>query len=87
MKKIFLAAFVFVALLSLGTPVQAHEYDRDDSDYPLRYVAYALHPIGIALEYGILRPIHMLVSYNETTAIIFGHEPREAEDHDYMEFK
>lgn len=53
---------------------QAHDYDRDDSDYWLRYVAYALHPIGYAADHLVLRPIHCLVSWNETTNHIFGHD-------------
>ena len=51
----------------------AHDYDRDDSDYPLRYVAYLVHPVGIAVEYAVLRPIHWLVS-RPNLNIVFGHE-------------
>lgn len=49
-------------VLAIGSgPAFAHEYDRDDSDYWLRYLAYAVHPVGVALEYTITRPIHNLV--------------------------
>jgi hypothetical protein len=80
-------AGVFVALMALSTPAAwAHEYDRDDSDHPLRYVAYVVHPVGVAVEYAVLRPIHWLVS-QPNLDIIFGHEPREDADYDYMKWE
>lgn len=69
------AALVAMALTLVAMPAAAHDYDRDDSDYPLRYIAYALHPVGIALEYGVTRPIHWLVSQPHLR-IVFGHDPR-----------
>lgn len=65
-----------VAGLILLAPYQsqAHDYDRDDSEYWLRYVAYALHPIGYAADHLVMRPIHCLISWNQTTNNIFGHE-------------
>ena len=87
MKKTLLAALFALALLGLPATSQAHVYDRDDSDYPLRYVAYAVHPIGIAVEYALLRPIHWVVS-RPNLDIIFGHDPRrEAEECTYFEWK
>lgn len=31
-------------------------------DHPLRWIAFALHPLGVALDYGINRPIYALAS-------------------------
>lgn len=60
--KRFLTFFMLCGVLALASaPVHAEEYDRDDSDNPIRYVAYAMHPFGVALEYTITRPIHWLV--------------------------
>jgi hypothetical protein len=86
MKKAIYAALFGLALMAAPTTASAHEYDRDDSDHPLRYVAYALHPVGIALEYVVLRPIHWFVSKDPADKV-FGHEPREEPDHNYMEWK
>ncbi|MBN1867790.1 hypothetical protein JW916_10900 [Candidatus Sumerlaeota bacterium] len=73
--KITCIALVFALLLLAAGPVCAHEYDRNDSDHPLRYAAYLVHPIGILGEYAITRPIHLLVSLPHA-CIIFGHDPR-----------
>jgi hypothetical protein len=83
MKRLLTLALMGAALLALPSLASAHEYDRDDSDYPLRVVAYAVHPIGIAVEYALLRPIHWLVSQPDA-CIWFGHEPTENETHDYF---
>ncbi|MFW6303811.1 MAG: OmpA/MotB family protein [Candidatus Sumerlaeota bacterium] len=75
MKLKTLAALVLViAVLSVGVvPVSAHEYDRNDSDYPLRYLAYLVHPIGVALEYTITRPFHKLV-HKPGWSYVMGHD-------------
>lgn len=86
MKKLLIAGAFALALLVVPTAGSAHQYDRDDSDHPLRYVAYVVHPIGIAIEYALLRPIHYMVS-QPNMSIIFGHQPCEDEDHDYFEWE
>jgi hypothetical protein len=78
----FLLVCVFV--LVAATPSWAHDYDRNDSDYWLRYAAYVVHPVGIALEYGVARPIHWVVS-RPHLCIIFGHDPRPGDK--YFEWK
>jgi hypothetical protein len=45
---------------------------RDDESHPFRVLAYALNPVGVALEWAIFRPIHWAVS-RPSTAPIFGH--------------
>ncbi len=73
------AVFVVGVVLAMARPVAAHDYQRGESDYPLRYVAYAIYPFGIALEYGVTRPIHWAVS-RPYARVIFGHEPRNDPD-------
>ncbi len=86
MKNWFFAALVAVALAALPGTAQAHVYDRDDSDHPLRVVSYVVHPVGMAVEYAVLRPIHWLVS-RPTVAPVFGHRPRpEVEECTYFEY-
>lgn len=76
MKRILIVALVVVGLVALGVSgIQADTYSRGNSDHPLRLIAYVLHPLGIAAEYGILRPIHKLVSKDKLD-VIFGHEPQ-----------
>ncbi|MEM9176765.1 MAG: hypothetical protein AAGC67_16195 [Myxococcota bacterium] len=71
----FLAAALGAFLLSLplATPSLADEYDEDSAGHPLRIVAYVLHPVGVAIDYLILRPAHWLVS-QEPMKTVFGHE-------------
>ena len=51
----------------------ADEYDEDSAGHPLRIVAYVLHPVGVAIDYLVLRPAHWLVSH-EPMKTLFGHE-------------
>ncbi len=77
---IMILAFTFIASnVSMG-----HTYFRTNECHPLRLCAYALHPIGTALEYGVCRPIHWLVS-RKHLRIIFGHNVNE--DDKYFEWK
>lgn len=85
MKQRLFDILLLCAFLTLvGAPVFAHDYDSDDSDYPLRYAAYVVHPVGIAAEYLVLRPIHWIVS-RPNLCVIFGHDPRPGDK--YFEWK
>ncbi len=84
MKKSMLILLVIGFVISAKTPSMAHEYDRGDSDNPIRIAAYLLHPVGIALEYAVTRPIHWLVS-QPTLNVWFGHDPT-PDDGDYFEW-
>lgn len=73
MKKKLFVAMVFAACFAMTSGVaSAHDYDRDDDGHPLRIAAYIVHPVGIACEYVISRPIHWLVSQPKWN-VIFGH--------------
>jgi hypothetical protein len=87
MKKTMFAAIFAAVLIFAPAQASAHEWDRDDADYPLRVAAYVLHPIGIAIEYLVLRPIHAIVSSSKDANIIFGHDTTEDEPEDYFEWK
>ncbi len=69
----WIAAVVAALLLALASPVAADEYDPSEGGHPLRIVAYMLHPLGVALDYLLLRPAHWLVSH-EPFKTAFGHE-------------
>jgi hypothetical protein len=70
-----LVSSIAAALLLCGAaaPAFADEYDKSMAGHPLRIVAYALHPVGVAIDYLIMRPAHWLVS-QEPMKTIFGHE-------------
>jgi flagellar motor protein MotB len=66
------------ALVVAAAPAFGHDYDRDESDHPLRVLSYVIHPIGVVLEYTITRPMHWLVSH-PTAGYIMGHEVKSEE--------
>ena len=74
-----LSLVVVLAMYGSALAIPQDEYD-DSQSYPLRIAAYLLNPVGVGLEYAIFRPFHWLVSYNDTTELIFGHGPHGAEE-------
>jgi len=72
----WLAAVSLVGLLG-AAPAAADEYDVDEAGHPLRILAYIGHPIGVALDYLILRPAHWVGS-QEPFRTIFGHNEDES---------
>ncbi len=69
----WIAALSAALVLAMASPVVADEYDKSESGHPLRVIAYVLHPVGVAIDYLLLRPAHWLVSF-EPMKTIFGHE-------------
>jgi len=49
------------------------DYDPDRAGHPLRIVAYALHPVGVILDYALLRPAYWLGSH-EPLRTLFGRD-------------
>ncbi len=82
MKKGFAIAALAAMIFALPVTTHAHSYDRDDDGHFLRYVAHAIHPVGIFLEYRVFRPIHKWISTDERRARWFGHDPRPGDDYD-----
>ena len=63
---------VVLALVLQGTPaLAADEYDPSDAGFPLRVVAYVVNPVGVVLDYLILRPADWIGSH-EPFRTIFG---------------
>lgn len=71
----FSCALFALALIAFASaqPSRADDYDEKSSGHPLRIVAYVLHPVGVAIDYLVLRPAHWLGSH-EPLKTIFGHE-------------
>jgi hypothetical protein len=57
---------------ALAAPVRADEYDAERAGHPLRIVAYALHPVGVILDYLIFRPAHWIAD-RDGVREFFGH--------------
>jgi hypothetical protein len=55
-----------------STPVQ-DDYDPRSAAHPLRIVAYGLHPVGVALDWILVRPAVWVVRH-EPFRTIFGYE-------------
>jgi len=84
-NKAVLFAITGVLCLSIATPVLAHRYSRRDDGHILRLVAFVVHPIGIATEYVIARPIHQFVS-QPNHDIVFGHKAYIEDDQYFSEW-
>ena len=72
-RRAVLAALLGAVLAASGRPAMADDYDDKSSGHPLRIIAYVLHPVGVAIDYLVLRPAHWLGSH-EPLKTIFGHE-------------
>ncbi len=61
-------------LFAVAAPAaQADEYESDRSGHPYRMLAYLVHPIGVVLDFLVLRPAHW-VGHQEPFKTLFGHE-------------
>jgi hypothetical protein len=72
-RRGWIAALFVAVLLASASPAVADEYDSSTAGHPLRMVAYALHPVGVVIDYLILRPVHWIGSF-EPMKTLFGHE-------------
>lgn len=61
--------------LAAATPAaaRADTHDPERAGHPVRVAAYVLHPIGVLLDYLIVRPAHWVVE-REPFRTLFGHD-------------
>jgi len=65
---------VFLAVATVNVNVaSADDYDASMAGHPLRIIAYILHPVGVVLDYLIMRPAHWLASHEPIQTLV-GHE-------------
>lgn len=76
MRTFLLAAALATAVTAAPLTARAHDAYDDSESHPLRLAAYAVSPIGFALEWLVMRPIHFVVS-NPGLERVFGHIPHE----------
>jgi len=62
-----------IALASAAPAAHADEYEADRAGHPVRVLAYLLHPVGVILDYLVMRPAHWL-GHQEPFKTLFGHE-------------
>jgi hypothetical protein len=56
-----------------GTQLPVDDHDPTQAAHPLRIVAYAVHPVGVALDWILVRPAVWVVR-REPFKTIFGYE-------------
>ena len=78
-RRVLLASLVASLLLGGSTPALADDYDSTEAGHPVRIAAYVLHPIGVLIDYLLLRPAHWIVSH-EPLRTVFGHEGDESRE-------
>ena len=66
-------ALIATLVIAGASPAVADDYDSSTAGHPLRILAYAVHPVGVALEYLLVRPAHWLVT-REPMKTVFGHK-------------
>jgi len=74
-RRLVLGLTLVVGLV-VASDARAHDAYDDTQAHPLRLLAYLLHPAGFALEWGVTRPFHMLVSTPGVDKV-FGHTPHQ----------
>lgn len=67
-----LGAALAAVLLSAAGPAAADRYEAERAGHPLRILAYLVHPVGVAVDYLVLRPAHWLGNH-EPFSTVFGH--------------
>jgi hypothetical protein len=67
------AALALALGLALASPASADDYEPQRAGHPLRMAAYVVHPVGVAIDYLFLRPLHW-IGHRQPFATIFGHQ-------------
>jgi hypothetical protein len=62
-----------LAFALVAAPASAHDHRPDRAGHPLKILATVLHPIGVAIDWAIMRPAHWLAE-REPVKTLTGHE-------------
>ena len=73
MRNIVVAALVAFSLAAAAPAAHADSYEADRAAHPVRIMAYVLHPVGVLLDYLLVRPAHWL-GHQQPFKTLFGHE-------------
>jgi hypothetical protein len=72
-RKLLLIILAVLILSTFSTVSFGRDYKRGKDDNPVRILAYVVHPVGMAAEYLITRPIHWVVKQTDLNKV-FGSE-------------
>ena len=70
---LLLATLLFATSATTAPPAAADGYDPEMAGHPLRIIAYVLHPVGVVIDYLLMRPAHWLIS-QEPIQTLVGHK-------------
>ena len=73
--RLVAALLVGFLLVAGAAPAIADDYDPKRSGHPLRIVAYVVHPVGVLIDFILLRPAHWIGS-QAGFRTIFGHDEK-----------
>jgi hypothetical protein len=59
--------------LALAAPALADDHRSDRAGHPLKILATILHPVGVVVDYVVMRPAHWLAE-KEPVKTLTGHE-------------
>jgi hypothetical protein len=59
--------------LVFATPALADDHRSDRTGHPLKIIGTILHPIGVVVDYVVMRPAHWLAE-KEPVKTLTGHE-------------
>jgi hypothetical protein len=77
MARILVTLALMAALVGAPATARAHDAYDDSESHPLRLLSYGVYPIGFALEWIAMRPLHFIVSSPQLEPV-FGHGPHES---------
>jgi hypothetical protein len=69
-----LAVAVILTFTATVGDAEADRYDPKKAGNPIRISAYLLHPVGVLIDYGLMRPCFWVVQ-REPFSTIFGYQP------------
>ncbi len=71
--RVVATALVLAITLGIAAPAAADEYESDRAGHPVRMLGYVLHPVGVILDFLVMRPAHWL-GHREPFKTLFGHD-------------
>lgn len=73
MRRFALLCALALSLAVGAAPARADDHRPDRTGHPLKIIATLLHPIGVVIDYAIMRPAHWL-GHHEPFKTLTGHD-------------
>ncbi len=81
--RLLVLAVLITAFMVTAIPASARDYMRGEDDCPVRIIAYAAHPFGVAADYIIARPVHWITKQIHLNKV-FGNRDSNYEDKSFI---